>query len=45
MRKLQEENSNAANISQSDFEMKCRDYEHVRPLSLLALPHHPSLAY
>lgn len=29
MKKLQDENSNAANITQQEYEIKCRDYEHV----------------
>jgi hypothetical protein len=35
MKKLQDENSNAANVTQSEYEMKCRDYEHVRVHLLL----------
>lgn len=29
MKKLQDENSNTVNVTQSEYEMRCRDYEDV----------------
>ena len=29
IKKLQDENLSAANITQKEYETKCRDYEHV----------------